>query len=958
MNYWHPYCDKIKLHVEGRISADDALRQERTAREVLRRLSQRPGVILADEVGMGKTFVALAAATSVAVANRGKRPVVVMVPPSLQRKWPTDFELFRERCLPREIAGALRHGRATKAVEFLKLLDDPPARRKQLIFVTHGAMSRGLNDKWVKLAIIAQAIRRKHGVGALRKQLSRVLGDLLRLRWVDRCGPEIWLELLSSNPETWLDILRKWGVDPEGDDNPDTDDDPVPQAVLKVLPRADTTQVFEALKSVPKNRTSSFESRLRSARKIVNAQVRELWDDCVSSLRLNLPLLILDEAHHLKNDNTRLASLFRCTDANDDVEMVARGPLAGAFERMLFLTATPFQLGHSELCNVIDRFDGIRWRGANAPGSGRESFDTRRGELRRQLDKAQEAAIVLDAAWGRLTHADVPADSDGKPWWGPSEALDELSPTAHDVRKCYVRAFEAMRKAEDRLRPWVIRHLKPRFLPKPHGETRRRMRLCGSATAERDEEDADRGIPLTGESLLPFLLAARASSHAPDKRPVFAEGLASSYEAFLQTRRRTGNLTDSDDEALDGVSINDASRWYLDQLEQLVPRGDPKASAAHPKIAATTARVLDIWRDGEKVLVFCHYVATGRTLRARISDAIRDEIVRQGARRLGCKRSEVSSELERLGERFFDEDSPVRRVCDSEVGQMLADYPELPQDELVEIVRRNVRTPSFLVRFFPLTGRRLDAESMKRALERKDRSGLRLRDLILHFFKFLVTHCGEEDRDRYIREAQRVQTGTYMGTEAASTFNDDELQGERAERLMPNVRLVNGDTKQETRQRLMLTFNTPFYPEVLIASSVMAEGVDLHLNCRHVIHHDLCWNPSTLEQRTGRIDRISAKAERCGQPIQVLLPYIAETQDEKMYRVVMDRERWFSVVMGEEYKVDVRTTDRLSERVPFPLRAAQGLAFRLEVDSRQGEAPTLPKEMRSGDVDTPETSRP
>jgi hypothetical protein len=38
--------------------------------------------------------------------------------------------------------------------------------------------------------------------------------------------------------------------------------------------------------------------------------------------------------------------------------------------------------------------------------------------------------------------------------------------------------------------------------------------------------------------------------------------------------------------------------------------------------------------------------------------------------------------------------------------------------------------------------------------------------------------------------------------------------------------LVNGATRGETRQRLMLTFNSPFFPEVLIASSVMAEGVD------------------------------------------------------------------------------------------------------------------------------------
>jgi len=150
------------------------------------------------------------------------------------------------------------------------------------------------------------------------------------------------------------------------------------------------------------------------------------------------------------------------------------------------------------------------------------------------------------------------------------------------------------------------------------------------------------------------------------------------------------------------------------------------------------------------------------------------------------------------------------------------------------------------------------------------------------------------------------------------------------ERLLPLVRLVNGATKSETRRKLMLAFNTPFFPEVLVASSVLAEGVDLHLNCRYVIHYDLCWNPSTLEQRTGRVDRIGAKCEDCGQPIDVYLPYIAATQDEKMYRVVMDRERWFNVVMGEDFKMDARSTDQLAERVPFPQEALEGILLRLD----------------------------
>ena len=61
--------------------------------------------------------------------------------------------------------------------------------------------------------------------------------------------------------------------------------------------------------------------------------------------------------------------------------------------------------------------------------------------------------------------------------------------------------------------------------------------------------------------------------------------------------------------------------------------------------------------------------------------------------------------------------------------------------------------------------------------------------------------------------------------------------------------MVYGDTQRDTRERLMLAFNSPVFPEVLVSSSVLAEGVDLHRFCRYVIHHDLCWNPSTLEQR-------------------------------------------------------------------------------------------------------------
>jgi hypothetical protein len=53
--------------------------------------------------------------------------------------------------------------------------------------------------------------------------------------------------------------------------------------------------------------------------------------------------------------------------------------------------------------------------------------------------------------------------------------------------------------------------------------------------------------------------------------------------------------------------------------------------------------------------------------------------------------------------------------------------------------------------------------------------------------------------------------------------------------------------------------------------------------------------------------------------------------DEKMHRVVMDRDRWFKVFMGEKYKVDAKTTEKLAERIPLQMDIAERLAFKLFV---------------------------
>jgi hypothetical protein len=58
------------------------------------------------------------------------------------------------------------------------------------------------------------------------------------------------------------------------------------------------------------------------------------------------------------------------------------------------------------------------------------------------------------------------------------------------------------------------------------------------------------------------------------------------------------------------------------------------------------------------------------------------------------------------------------------------------------------------------------------------------------------------------------------------------------------------------------SFNSPFWPHVLVTTSVGQEGLDFHVWCKHLLHWDLCANPVDLEQREGRIHRYKGHAVR------------------------------------------------------------------------------------------------
>ena len=72
------------------------------------------------------------------------------------------------------------------------------------------------------------------------------------------------------------------------------------------------------------------------------------------------------------------------------------------------------------------------------------------------------------------------------------------------------------------------------------------------------------------------------------------------------------------------------------------------------------------------------------------------------------------------------------------------------------------------------------------------------------------------------------------------------------------IAVFTGTTGQDRREEVKAAFNADPAKEplrILICTDAAREGINLQTYCADLIHFDLPWNPSRLEQRNGRIDR-------------------------------------------------------------------------------------------------------
>lgn len=116
-------------------------------------------------------------------------------------------------------------------------------------------------------------------------------------------------------------------------------------------------------------------------------------------------------------------------------------------------------------------------------------------------------------------------------------------------------------------------------------------------------------------------------------------------------------------------------------------------------------------------------------------------------------------------------------------------------------------------------------------------------------------------------------------------------------------------------------FRMPGYPLVLISTDVFQEGEDLHTFCDSVIHYGLSGSPVNIEQKTGRVDRVASCAQRRllnieseqeindDQFIQVTFPFVRESIEFLQVRKLCSEINKYIAALHEIGTSEVRVDD-------------------------------------------------
>ena len=108
---------------------------------------------------------------------------------------------------------------------------------------------------------------------------------------------------------------------------------------------------------------------------------------------------------------------------------------------------------------------------------------------------------------------------------------------------------------------------------------------------------------------------------------------------------------------------------------------------------------------------------------------------------------------------------------------------------------------------------------------------------------------------------------------------------------------------------------------LLLATDAASEGINMQEECRWVIHYDVPWSPSKLQQRNGRVSRYGQRRDvsvfyfRCDQEEDLTFLLKVAKKVDQVKEDLGSVERVFSAAIQRHFKGQTTAFDRISELV-------------------------------------------
>lgn len=161
----------------------------------------------------------------------------------------------------------------------------------------------------------------------------------------------------------------------------------------------------------------------------------------------------------------------------------------------------------------------------------------------------------------------------------------------------------------------------------------------------------------------------------------------------------------------------------------------------------------------------------------------------------------------------------------------------------------------------------------------------------------------------------------------------------------------------EGRGAIARRFRMPGYPMVLVSTSVLQEGEDLHVCCDRVTHFGISGSPIGIEQKNGRVDRIGSRAQRrllAGNPVSdagicVSFPHLSESLEWYQIRDlsvnINDYLRSIHKIGTRVVQGDVSLAATMADRARIPSLLGNHLDSPFEPEWVEAEGDIVPQDV-------------